>query len=417
MKKIMVVFLFVFMITLSGCNRSEALSNDYFENDKSDDISVLWEVVHEYDTFIYDAYEQHLGTTYPRWMGSIQHLNDYILYDQTGKIYKEDMINYELTDNRSYLIEGSNLYYYLYESWHSSFQDMYCKDIKEGVKCYDGDELDYLLYYVDDNQAYIEYRGTVNNFSVHLEKMYFYTNEFDDKVFEYTHSVKDVDQVTYEYIKKTTLIEGEGETSYACEYCHLGDETGNMYYSNVNFLSGSRIHVTHIDGDSYEIKFYNGQTQEFYWGVSHNDDLRLLSYEVYDGNIKLAELNVNYGRFWINLNAVDGWSYIEEATTDQITPQYHLYDENEILIDDILVRLEVTEGDYVYYAYEGIYGSVPDDILSMSRFGLETPYSLNYYLEKELYFEHIYPLLIEQAHFERTIDLSYDYVMKYINNN
>ena len=52
-------------------------------------------------------------------MGSIQHLNDYILYDQTGKIYKEDMINYELTDNRSYLSDGSNLYYYLYESWHS----------------------------------------------------------------------------------------------------------------------------------------------------------------------------------------------------------------------------------------------------------------------------------------------------------
>jgi hypothetical protein len=33
-------------------------------------------------------------------------------------------------------------------------------------------------------------------------------------------------------------------------------------------------------------------------------------------------------------------------------------------------------------------------------------------LQKELYFEHIYLLLIEQAHFERTIDMSYDYVMK-----
>jgi hypothetical protein len=412
MKKLMMISIMLFLIMLTGCSRSEVLSNDYFDNEKSDDISVLWDVVQEYDRFISNSYHNHLRSTYPMDMRSIQHLNDYILYDQTGKIYKEDMINYELTDNRSYFIEGSDLYYYLFESWISVFENSYCEAIKEGVKCYDEDELDYLLYYVDGNQAYVEYRQTINNFQVHLEKMYYYTNVFEDKVFEYTHYVKDVDQVEYEYIRKTTLIEGEGEVSYACEYCDLREETGDLYYSNVNFTSGSRIHVTHIDDDSYQIKFYNGQTQEFYWGFVQGEESRLISYEVYDGNIKLAELNVNYGRFWINLNALDGWSYIEKAETDQTIPHYHLYDENEELIDDILVRLAVSEGDYVFYEYRGDYGSVPEDILNMSRFGLEAPYTLDYHLQKELYFEHVYQLLLEQAHFDRTFNMSYDYVMK-----
>ena len=414
----MIALLFVIFITLTGCSSSERLANDYFDNEKSDDISVLWDVVSEYDMFIRESYDTYLSSTYPDDpISTIQLLDDYVLYDQTGKIYKEDMINYELTDNRSYLSEESNVYYYLNESWISFFEDMYCQGIKEGVKCYDSDELNYLLYYVDGNQAYIEYRSTVNNFIVHLEKMYYYTNAFEDKVFEYTHHVKAIDQVAYDYIKKTTLIEGEGEISYACENCHLGDGTGEMYYSNVNFLSGSRIHVMQIDDDSSEIKFYNGQTQEFYWGVAHGGESRLISYEVYDGNIKLAELNVNYGRFWINLNALDGWSYIEKAETDLPITQYHLYDDQEVVIDDILVRLAVTQGDYVYYVYEGSYGSVPNDILNMSKFGLEAPYSLEYNLQKELYFEHVYQLLLEQAHFERTIDMSYDYVMKYIDLN
>ncbi|AUD63794.1 hypothetical protein BK010_09395 [Tenericutes bacterium MO-XQ] len=404
MKKITIFLIVLFMFSLSGCKNNDHLTNDYFENEKSDDIEVLMDIINEYDAFIHDNYNQYLGTTYPRQFGSVQGLNDYVLYDQNEKIYKDDMINYDLTDNRSYLIEYSDIQYYLYESRITA----YCDDIKEGIKCYDDKELYYLLYYVDGNEAYVEYSSVVNGYTVHLEKMYYYTNELEEKVFEYTHQAKNVDEIDYKYITKTTLIEDVGEVSYTCSSCNVSERTGWLDYSSVSFTNMSRKYIYQGSNDAYLIKFLNGVTNEFYWGIVNDDVSNLIVYEVYRGHIKLVEMNPINGTFIINLNALDGWSYIEESETPRL---YHIYDENEILIDNLLVGLAVTEGDFVFYEYEGA-SPVPDDILNMSTYGLEAPYSMEYYLNQKEYFDHVYPLLLDGAHMDRTFEMSYDYFMK-----
>lgn len=412
MKKITVIILFLLILSLSACKNQDHLINDYFENEESDDISILWDVVHEYNRFISDSYQQYLRSTYPLETRSVQHLNDYILYDQTGKIYKEDMINYELTDNRSYLIEGSDIYFYLFDSWISIFEGLYCDDIQEGVKCYGSNETEYLMYYVSGDEAYVEYNQIINGLNEHLQKMYYYINELEEKVFEYTHYQKDIDQIEYDSITKTTLIEGLGEVAYTCGSCNLNERTGWLKYSAVNFFTGGRKYIYHFEDDSYMIKLLNGRTNEFYWGFVDEDEAELVSYEAYDGHIKLVELNPFKRSFKINLNALDGWSYIEKLDANQTGLDYQLYDENELLIDNILVRLAVIEGDYVYYDYEGEESVIPNDILNMSRFGLDAPYSMDYFLDQEEYFMHIYPLILENAHMDRTFNMSYNYFMK-----
>lgn len=412
MKKITLIMLLLLILSLSGCSNKEHLINAYFVNEEDDDISVLWDVLNEYDRFISDSYEQYLGSTYPRDTRSIQHLNDYVLYDQTGKIYKEDMINYDLTDNRSYLIEGSDIYFYRFDSWISIFEDLYCDDIQEGVKCYATDQIQYLLYYVDGDEAYVEYNDVINGTSEHLQKMYYYTNELNEKVFEYTHYNRDIDQIEYDYITKTTLIEGVGEIAYTCALCNISERTGWLKYSAVNFFTGDRKYIYQGEDDFYMIKLLDGRTNKFYWGTVSEGQGYLELFEAYEGKIKLVELNPFRRRFTINLNALDGWSYIEKQDAHPYELNYHLYDENELLIDNILVRLVVTEGDYAYYDYDGEDSIIPDDILNMSRFGLEAPYSMDYFLDQEQYFMHIYPLILEIAHMDRTFDMSYNYFMK-----
>ena len=57
MKKICLLILLLSMFMLSSCS-NENLANAFFDNEKSDEISVLWEVIHEYDTFVHNVYEQ-----------------------------------------------------------------------------------------------------------------------------------------------------------------------------------------------------------------------------------------------------------------------------------------------------------------------------------------------------------------------
>jgi hypothetical protein len=63
----------------------------------------------------------------------------------------------------------------------------------------------------------------------------------------------------------------------------------------------------------------------------------------------------------------------------------------------MIVHLESRTGEYVYYEYSHFGEVVPDDILDLSRFNLESPYALAFYLDEVDDFSNHYHSLIEDA--------------------
>ena len=119
--------IFLFVLFLSSCT-DKNLTNDFFENGKSDDIDVLWDILDSYDDFIKYHYDTFAHGTYKN--ENIDTLDEYVHVDFRSTIHRGDLINYELTDNRSYL-EGSLSYTYLEVSNHKDFVNENCETLKK----------------------------------------------------------------------------------------------------------------------------------------------------------------------------------------------------------------------------------------------------------------------------------------------
>lgn len=394
MKKIGILISIFSMFILTGCSNKD-LVNDYFENKKSDDIEVLWDVLDIYDDFIKYHYDTFAQNTYGN--ESIDTLDEYVYVDFKNTINRDDLINYELTDNRSYL-EGSLSYTYLEVSNHKDFVNEHCENIKEGIKC-DGQNADeYFTYYVNNEDAYILYGQIVNEYSVYKHSMYFYTNEDGKKVFDYTLESKSSDLVLpTDNIFRSILVEDQGETQYTC--WNYNDEDGNigLEYGYRDDTDGSYVSIMVNNYQMYNIHYFD-PIKSIYYKASIDQNIVIMNdLEVYDGHIMLAKMNPLRGYFKINMMPIDGWDYITKIDGYDYPVNYEMPIVGLSMYDPMIVHLESRTGEYVYYEYSHFGEVVPDDILDLSRFNLESPYSLAFYLDEVDDFSNHYQSLIEDA--------------------
>lgn len=401
MKKIGILMMIFSMFMMTGCS-NENLVNDLFDNKKSDDIDVLWDVIDQYDGFIDNHYNTYAKKTYGN--ESIDTHDNYVSVNLEGIIYKNDLLNYELTDNRSY-VEGSLSYTYLEISKHKDFVSDYCQNIKEGIQC-DGDNPDeYFTYYVNDNQAYILYGQIVNEYLVYRHEMFFYTNEDEKKVFEY--KVESISSDTYlpaDHLFKSIVVENQGETYYTI--WNFNDEDGNvgLKYIYHDFLDESWLSVSVNRLKMYQIKFFDPDKETYYEASVDSTSITLYNLEVYDGHILLVKMDPHRGYYKLNMMAIDGWDSISEIEDYDYPKNYEMNLEGLSIHDPMIVHLESRSGEYVYYEYNAFREEVPSDVLDLSRFGLESPYTLQFYLDEVDTFNSIYQGLIEEAHMDGSFE-------------
>jgi hypothetical protein len=394
MKKIIMVVIFLFVISLSSCT-DKNLTNDFFENGKSDDIDVLWDVLEIYDDFIKYHYDTFAHGTYKN--ENIDSLDEYVHVEFRNTIHRGDLINYELTDNRSYL-EGSLSYTYLEVSNHKDFVNENCENIKEGIKCDGQDDNEYFTYYVNDEDAYIIYGQVVNEYSYYKHKMYFYMNEDNKKVFDYTlESISSDLMLPSDQIFRSILVEDEGETQYTC--WNYNDEDGNigLEFGYRDDVDGSYVSIMVNKFQMYNIHYFDPIKEIYYKASIDQDIVTMNDLEVYDGNIMLAKMNPLRGYFKINMMPIDGWDYITKIDGYEYPVNYEMPIVGLSMDNPMIVHLESRTGEYVYYEYSHFGEVVPDDILDLSRFNLESPYALAFYLDEVDDFSNHYHSLIEDA--------------------
>jgi hypothetical protein len=401
MKKLIMAVIFLFVLSLSSCT-DKNLTNDFFENGKSDDIDVLWDVLDIYDDFIEYHYDTFAQNTYGN--ESIDTLDEYVYVDFRSTIHRDDLINYELTDNRSYL-EGSLSYTYLEVSNHKDFVNENCENIKEGIKCDGQNDNEYFTYYLNDEDAYIIYGQVVNEYLMYKHKMYFYTNEDEKKVFDYTlESISTDLMLPSDQIFRSILVENEGETQYTC--WNYNDEDGNigLEFGYRDDVDGSYVSIMVNKYQMYNIHYFDPIKEIYYKASIDQDIVTMNDLEVYDGHIMLAKMNPLRGYFKINMMPIDGWDYITKIDGYDYPVKYEMPIVGLSMDNPMIVHLESRTGEYVYYEYSHFGEVVPEDILDLSRFYLESRYTLAFYLDEVDDFSHTYQSLIEDANMDESFE-------------
>ena len=392
MKKICLLIMFFSLFMLSSCS-DENLVNEYFENKKSDDIEVFWDVVDSYDDFIKNHYSTYSKTAYDH--ESIDVLNNYVPTSFNQLVEKDDLINYELTDNRSYL-EGSLSYTYLEVSKHKEFVNDSCQYIKEGIICEGDTENQYFSFYVDGLNAYMTYGQVVNEYNSYQYEMYFYVNEDGKKVFEFFLKTISSDPfLPANHTYKSTLIEDQEETIYTCWNCDSEDDNIGLEYTYHNFQDQTYLSVMVNAYKMYNIHYYDSSKQTYYNAQVEPMRITMNTIEVYDGDIMLVKLNPDRGYYKLNMMPIDGWSSLYEIDDHDYPKNYELIIDHNASSEPMIVHLESRTGEYVYYEYNTFREEVPQDILDLSRFGLESPYDRDFYDHEVSYFESRYYDLLE----------------------
>jgi hypothetical protein len=382
------------MFILTGCS-NENLVNDYFENKKSDDIEVLWDVLDIYDVFISDQYETYSKTSYGH--ENIDVSDNYIPANFDNIVNKNDLVNYELTDNRSYLV-GSLSYTYLEVSKHKDFVNEHCENIKEGIKCDGQNDDEYFTYYVNEDNAYILYGQIVNEYLVYQHEMYFYINEDGKKVFDYkVLSLSSDPFLPSNHAFRSIVIEDEGETSYTCWNFDDEEENVGLKYSYQDFQDGSLISINANRYLMYQINYFNPEKDIYYKGSIESNVVTMLDLEVYDDSILLVKMNPPRGYYKLNMMPIDGWDTILEIDDHDYPKNYKMVIEGLSMYSPMIVHLEDRTGEYIYYEYSAFREEVPNDILDLSRFGLSSPYTHQFYSNEVDYFNSNYPGLLEDA--------------------
>jgi hypothetical protein len=118
----------------------------------------------------------------------------------------------------------------------------------------------------------------------------------------------------------------------------------------------------------------------------------------------LAKMNPLRGYFKINMMPIDGWDYITKIDGYDYPVNYEMPIVGLSINDPMIVHLESRTGEYIYYEYSHFGEVVPDDILDLSRFNLESPYSLAFYLDEVDDFSQTYQSLIEDANMDESFE-------------
>jgi hypothetical protein len=111
----------------------------------------------------------------------------------------------------------------------------------------------------------------------------------------------------------------------------------------------------------------------------------------------LVKMNPERGYYKLNMIPIDGWDRIYEIDGNDYPTNYELIRSNTSTSETMTVHLETRTGEYIYYEYSNFKEVVPNDILDLSRFELESPYDLQFYSSEVEYFSTIAQDLIEEA--------------------
>lgn len=419
MRTITVIFLSItILILLAGCSNSR-LENSYFENTSSDSydeaMSILFDKI--------NLARGQLHTYYPRSsQDSVMWFEDtYVNLQIWSKdtIYRHDLINYSLSDDRDYM-RYSDLYA-LDNYYASVYLPDSCSNIKEGELCtstYDHSNysLNYpsrsgIRFYMDKDSLLVNSFYTVNQSTLFNFIFYFYKNEDFKDVMEMTMLISNLSHSEYETISHTKLIYGVSETSYRFNNCTLSDiEQGSvsMEYLYTKFKEYSISDLKHNEIDSFVHLYFNnastygtiydGSTHERY-AVSARDEIYTASnYYQYIRNAEAIVYAPSY--YKVNLSEVLGWDNIRRNDSG-LSPTYDLYYGDTLLSGGNTIMLNYADSEYPYYEYSG--SNPIESVINLSVIGLSTDFTTAYFEAKLVEGA----ALMEQTLVDRNLDHDY----------
>jgi len=380
-----------------GCTPNR-LENSYFENTSSDSFSDAIEI---YDGKINRALNV-LKTYYPRsGHDEVMWLEDsYINLQISSKdvIYRQDFINYHLSDDREYM-RYSDLYYLLDYSTSRIFPDQ-CSDIKEGELCiqvYDTHDIYPMNYpsrsgirfYMDGDSVLINHFYTMNQATLYNYIFYFYKDESYRDVMEMTLLISNLSHSEFQTISHTKLVFGDYEETYRFKNCtttELNDGTLEMEYLYTKFKDydtsdlkhneiNSFIHL-YINIGSTHGTIYDGLTKEKYDVSYHDGNYSAYNYTQYIRNTEVVSYFADY--YKVNLQEIIGWDNLRRNQNG--TRTFDLYYEEENLSNGEDIQLSYTNSEYPYYEHIGAPNS--ESVIDLSIIGLSTDYTTNYFMEK-----------------------------------
>jgi len=433
MKKVLMILFFVLMFTFSGCSANH-LKNPYFENKKQNTFEEVYDVFFDYIQRITTTME----TYYPRPYSDreMYHEDGYIttadIFDED--IYRHEFYNYHLSDDRLYMSD-SQLYYVMGQSTAlsglvNSYQ--YCDNIKEGKSCVETEDTDHggfvkygLLYYMEDENLYLDYMYTVNQSDLYHFVFYFYQDQFTLRdTMEMTLHISGVKELSYDMMSYTKLEFGNSIEEYVCHDCDLNDASaGSLEYMYTKFKEGhlpysyetsnveTFIHLELYDtlyDDFIRGDYFDGLKGELFSSQANNGFYETEKYAKYIRNTLVVEYSSSY--YKINLNEVLGWDLLMKLP-DQYN-QYHLQYGDAILSDQYVVGIEREHSEYAYFEIES---PQTDAVLSLDIFGLDTPYNLAYFNEKFEEGTTQFEAMLIDRHFHLDYSATYERFMNAIN--
>lgn len=400
MKKILLLFCtVVLVVSLVGCKDQSMLENEYFENTENDSLEDALELYSSNGWNIADYYEETYRKPYTE--RALQYNDDYIRVPHSDSYYRYEFINYHLSDDRAYLSYTELWFFGDQDRYMNSFIDYDCDKISEGEVCTNEGNTKSFSFQMDGENLLINY--TVINYGYTKEsyEIYFYSTtesalNLEFRVYEETTR----DGETYEERTYTKFVYRKYEEEYKYSNRVGSSSLGVVEYRYYDIDTMDLFTYSQWD-DRQNIEVFDKETNELFDLTKNDQNDYYFGYSEFVRNTLKVQYIPLGNYFRINLSEVDGWDRIDYEDNSH---KYKVYYGDLLVSEDLFVNLERFDGEYVYMDYHDNEIEVTDDILSLSRYNLDSGYSLSYFDEKQSYAESIFDDLIEQYGFDNSIE-------------
>jgi len=185
------------------------------------------------------------------------------------------------------------------------------------------------------------------------------------------------------------MIFGVSEETFICSGCKVSDPSEGQLeyiytkykekpyqsyeYETSNIEEFTRLHI--FDG-YVSGTFFNGLTGEKYEASMREDTFETSSYASFIRNTKVVEYTNTY--YFVNLQEILGWDRLGKVSDENNA--YLLYYGDTLLSSEYYASIVYNSSEYPYFYIHGT--QIGDDILSLSIFGLTTPYTNDYFINK-----------------------------------
>lgn len=400
MKRILIIFLLLFIIPLGGCRSQDLLDNVYFDNAEFDSIYEFFGVADNHIDYVDDYYED---TNREPYVGRrIGDDDGYINWEpsEEGEIQRHEMLNYHMTDTREYRMY-SEIYHLTEHFWYvKSLALAGCasNSLVEGEVCEPESDLLSFQYFVEGNNAFASYKYKHAQSTIEIDFLFIY--DFPEVYLDFNYKRVVTETGELSRVSHVEYMSNEFEKVEVFEPSSLDEPDGVYKYSYWDFETGDYTTMRKYSSEYFRLGRYVGETDEFFSMTIDDSPDRRFAYEKYIRETRILSYYDKLSYFY-NLNELPGW---DRAVLRDDNFLYDLYYGNTLLTDSHDIKYERNEGEYIYFMHHHYDEPITDEILNLSIIGLDVPYDSDYFLMKRVYFETYFIGWMEELNINREFD-------------